>query len=64
MTVRVTLATYESIRQDSRRFLVAPGHEIPDVEDAVDHGDGYLVVRKHQSAAKIAERTDPRRTDT
>jgi hypothetical protein len=34
-----------------------------DVEDAVDHGDGYLVVRKHQSVAKIAERTEPRRTD-
>jgi hypothetical protein len=63
MTVRLTLPTYESIRQDSRRFFVVPGHEIPEVEHVVDHGDGYLVVRKHQAVAEIVEQTDPRRAD-
>lgn len=28
-------------------FVVLPGHEIPDVEDVVDHSNGYLIVRKN-----------------
>jgi hypothetical protein len=62
-TVRVTLATYESIRQDSMRFLIVPGHEAPGVEDVVGDGDGYVVVRKCEEAAEIVKGTDPRRED-
>jgi hypothetical protein len=61
MTVRVTLATYESVRRDSMLFLIVPGHDTPDVEDVVDGGDGYAVVRKCEDAAEIVERTNPRR---
>jgi hypothetical protein len=56
MTVRVTLPTYESIRRNSLLFLLVPGHEAPDVEDVVDGGDGYVVVRKHDEASEIVER--------
>jgi hypothetical protein len=62
-TVRVTLPTYESVRRDSMLFLVAPGHELSDVEDVVEDGDGYFVVRKHEDAAEIVEETNPRRED-
>jgi hypothetical protein len=60
-TVRVTLATYESIRQDSMLFLIVPGHDAPGVEDVVNGGDGYAVVRKCEDAAEIVEPTNPRR---
>jgi hypothetical protein len=59
-TVRVTLPSYESVRRDSMLFLIAPGHQAADVEDVVDDGDGYLVVRKHEDTRAIVERTDRR----
>ncbi|HUR84801.1 MAG TPA: hypothetical protein VMY78_05610 [Solirubrobacteraceae bacterium] len=59
-TVRMPLAAYEEIRQDSCRFFLCPGHEAPDVEDVVEEADGYNVVRKHSDAAPIVDETDPR----
>ena len=58
--VRLPLATYEEIRDDSRLFFVVPGHEMPDAEDVVRKGDGYFVVRKHVDVADITEEGDPR----
>jgi hypothetical protein len=58
--VSVDLAKYEAIRGDARSFLLVPGHEIPDAEDVVEQGDGYIVVRKHEEVAKYVEITDPR----
>jgi hypothetical protein len=37
-----------------------PGHAIPEVEEVVDEGAGFEIVRKHDEEAEIAERTDPR----
>jgi len=59
-TLRLALDDYEAIRADSMLFFVAPGHEVPDVEDIVDERDGYVVVRKHEAAAHIVAETDPR----
>lgn len=59
-TVRVTLPTYESVRRDSMLFLVARGHEVAEVEDVVDEGDGYVVVRKHEDTRDIVEDADRR----
>lgn len=58
--VRLQLATYEDIRQDSRLFFTVPGHEAPEAEDVVRRGDGYYVVRKHVDVAAITEAGDPR----
>lgn len=58
--VRLQRATYEEIREDSRLFFVAPGHEMPEAEDVVRRGDGYFVVRKHIDVADIAGAGDPR----
>ena len=58
--IRVPLDAYESIRGDSQLFFAVRGHEEPDAEDVVDGNDRYVVVRKHEDVAGIAQRTDPR----
>jgi hypothetical protein len=52
-TVRVPLDSYAAVRADDKLFFVVPGHEIPDTEDIVDQGEGYLVVRKHDDVSDI-----------
>jgi hypothetical protein len=52
---------YEETRSDSTLFFVRPGHEDGAVEDVVDTGGGYLIVRKRPGEPQqIAEQTDPR----
>jgi hypothetical protein len=52
---------YEQVRSDSATFAVVKGHEIPDVEEIVERGKRYDVVRKiADEAEEIAEKTDPR----
>jgi hypothetical protein len=45
--MRLTVAEFERLREDSHRFAVLPGHELPDVEDVVERNERYLVVEKH-----------------
>ncbi len=60
--LRVEPQAYERVRADPQLFLVASGHELPDVESVVEVHDAYEVVRKHPGApAAVAEETDPRR---
>jgi hypothetical protein len=57
----VELPKYEEIRADSALFFIKPGHDKPDVEDVVEHVEGYAVVRKHPGVPqRVAEKTDPR----
>jgi hypothetical protein len=52
---------YEQVRSDSARFFVRPGHQDEGVEDVVDTGGDYMIVRKHAGEPQeIAEATDPR----
>ena len=52
---------YEQIRSDSRHYVIAPGHEIPDVETVVEQRDGYDVVQKHEGEpAELSRELDPR----
>lgn len=60
MRLSVTLGEYEQARRDPTEFLVALGHELPEIEDVVFVGDTYQLVRKHGPAALAAEATDPR----
>ena len=60
---QISIATdaYERVRTDANLFIVAPGHEISEIEDIVDRQSVYHVVRKHTGLpARIAEETDPR----
>jgi hypothetical protein len=51
---------YERVRAHPRRFLIAPGHEVPGAETVVETHDGYVVVEKRDEAGELAEATDPR----
>ena len=59
--VLLTRDEYEAVRRDSRRFVIVPGHEIPEAEEVVERHAGHAVIQKPPSARAIAERTDPRR---
>jgi hypothetical protein len=54
------LGDYERVRRDSVLYVVANGHEIPDIEEVVERRDGWEVVRKLGEASDVAEKTDPR----
>jgi hypothetical protein len=60
LRVELTPAAYEHARNDPASFIVAMGHELPEIEEVVFDGDGYQVVRKQGEAAELAEERDPR----
>jgi hypothetical protein len=59
---KITLPTaeYEAVRAHPERFFIAPGHDIPEVEEVVERRTGYWVVQKHDEEAQIARERDPR----
>jgi hypothetical protein len=60
-TIQIERARYEAVRRHAERFIVRPGHEFPDVEEVVEHGDGFDVVAKRPGLPRrLAEETDPR----
>lgn len=59
-TVELTTSDYERIREDPRRFVLTPGHEVLDVETVVERQPGYVVVQKRDGAGEVAEDLDPR----
>jgi hypothetical protein len=58
--VELTRPEYERMRALPRRFVLVPGHELPDVEVVVVREPGYLIVEKVGEAGRVAESTDPR----
>jgi hypothetical protein len=54
---------YERVRSDSRRFVIVPGHELPDVETLIEQNDGWAIIEKAPEVADIVEARDPRRPD-
>ena len=58
--LEVSRAEYERVRGHGRRFLVAPGHVVPETEEVVEHRRGYDVIEKHGDAGRVAAATDPR----
>jgi hypothetical protein len=60
LRLRMTLEFYESVRADPTLFVVAPGHDLPEIEEVVRRTDEYQVVKKHNGAAELAAAEDPR----
>jgi hypothetical protein len=60
--VRLTVAEYEAVRSDPRRFLVAPSddHVFPEAARVVARQERYWVVEKIGRAAEVTARFDPR----
>jgi anti-sigma regulatory factor (Ser/Thr protein kinase) len=60
VVLELSLEEYEDVRGDSRRFLVAMGHQSAADELVAAIDDRYVVVAKRGEAATIAQQTDPR----
>lgn len=57
----ISFKDYERVRKDPRRFVIAPGHEIPEVEVVIERHDAFFMVEKvHDEPEQVAEATDPR----
>jgi hypothetical protein len=61
LLVELTVRQYEQIRSHPRRFVVVPGHELPDVETVVATRPGYVIVEKRDQAGAVAKPRDDRR---
>ncbi|MGI8801257.1 MAG: hypothetical protein ACR2KV_03660 [Solirubrobacteraceae bacterium] len=58
--LELTPAGYESVRAHPRRFVVAPGHDHPEIDAIVEALPGYFVVEKRGEAGRLAQARDPR----
>jgi hypothetical protein len=59
--IQMTLAEYEYIRSSPIRFVVVPGHELPEVERVLRETERFTVVEKLRGGpAELAEAHDPR----
>lgn len=59
--IDVPLDVYERVRGNPRRFLVLPGHVLPEIEHVVEETDDWVVVEKDtETAIRVTERHDPR----
>lgn len=54
--ITVPAPAYTAVRADARRFMIVPGHEVPEAERVVETHDGYVVVQKIGEAAEVAVR--------
>jgi hypothetical protein len=45
--LEVEPSVFARVREHELRFLVAPGHEQPEVESVIERHVGYLIVEKH-----------------
>jgi hypothetical protein len=60
LRLRLTLSAYENVRRDPTSFVVAPGHELPEIEQVLIRAADYQVVQKEGGAARLAAAQDPR----
>lgn len=61
LLLAMTVGAYERARTDPTVFIVARGHELPEIEDVVHREAGYQLVKKRGEAAEVAAEDDPRR---
>jgi hypothetical protein len=52
---------YEAVRSNSRHFVIAVGHETPDVETVIETHEGWAVIEKDPEVTETVEKLDPRR---
>jgi hypothetical protein len=59
--VEATLEEYEDVRANGARFLIAPGHTDPTIEQVVARKGAFVVVEKVNAAARaLVRRMNPR----
>jgi hypothetical protein len=62
--VMLSRPQYEAVRVSRRRFLVAPGHVVSELEHVVEQHAEHAVVETHQHTSELAEQTYPREGGT
>ena len=58
--ISLSKAEYESVRANSRHFLIAKGHEVPDVETVVEDHEEWTVIEKNPEVTSTVTASDPR----
>ena len=59
--IEAALETYERVREEPTRFLVAPGHEDDEIENVVERAPRYWIVEKFEgTVAATVRRLNPR----
>ena len=59
--ITIDLEQYEQVRQDPTHFMIAPGHDEPDIEHVVAREPGFRVVAKvGQTVGRIVRSLNPR----
>jgi hypothetical protein len=59
--ITADLDAYEEVRADATHFIVAEGHDKPQVERVIEHHDDYSVVEKFGTrVARIVRALNPR----
>ena len=56
--VEVPPAGYRAVRSDPRRFLIATGHDTPEIERVVESHGSWAIVEKIGEAGEIAEEAE------
>lgn len=52
----VPLGVYKETRRDPARFLIFPGHDLPDIENVIEEHDDFEIVEKFGPGRVEAER--------
>jgi len=60
LQIELTRSAYEEVRAHGARFLIAVGHELPEIEDVIARNEGHWVIQKADGAAELAREHDPR----
>jgi len=58
--VKLSPDEYEHVRAEGDRFLVMPGHSVPDVEHVLEEQETYWIVEKLGLSSYVADALDPR----
>ncbi len=58
--LELTLGEYESLRATSTWFVIAHGHEYPQIEQTIRASDGYQIVQKLGEAGEVVAASDAR----
>ena len=61
--LEVSLEDYEATRESGTHFIVAPGHEVGELEEVTHVRTGYRIIRKLEGAGRAADRLDPRKEE-
>ncbi|CAN5672423.1 hypothetical protein BH20ACT23_BH20ACT23_18740 [soil metagenome] len=56
--IEIEATEYHPVRRHPARFLVRPGHELPEAENIVGRGSEYFVVEKRGPAKQGAEEAE------